>query len=152
MSNEENPSKSSAISDIVSKIMDLKESNPKVLYGAIGAIVVLILIMMMSGGSNKSLPSASISNIAIGQTYQLRMHNSVDSEATVRLVASPGSLAAYDDTDLKDRSGDCTHLAQGTKVKAVQIQTIVSIQYVNVEMLDGECSGRKGWVISSNLK
>ena len=109
--------------NIASKVMALKESNPKVLYGAIGALAFVVLgLMMMGGGDKPSLPVAKVMNLAIGQAYALKGVNTYDPNATVRLVAVPGSIAAYDDTEEKDRKGECKHMPQGTKVKISQIQ------------------------------
>ncbi len=140
--------------NIASKVMALKESNPKVLYGAIGVLAFVVLgLMMMGGGDNKpSLPVAKVMNLAIGQTYALKGVNTYDPNATVRLVAVPGSIAAYDDTEEKDRKGECKHMPQGTKVKISQIQEAFGkVKFVEVEMLDGECAGKKGWTVSNNL-
>ncbi|MEE9339413.1 MAG: hypothetical protein V3U87_15160 [Methylococcaceae bacterium] len=140
--------------NIASKVMALKESNPKVLYGAIGVLAFVVLgLMMMGGGDNKpSLPVAKVMNLAIGQTYALKGVNTYDPNATVRLVAVPGSIAAYDDTEEKDRKGECKHMPQGTKVKISQIQEAFGkVKFVEVEMLDGECAGKKCWTASNNL-
>lgn len=137
----------------VSKLMALKESNPKVFFGGIaGLALIIILFFMISGGPKKSLPMAKIANISVGQSYQLKGVNTYDPDATVRLVAVPGSLAAYDDTEEADREGECQHMPSGTKVKAVQIQeSFGTTKFIQVEMLEGECAGQKGWVISNNL-
>ncbi|MCF6203283.1 MAG: hypothetical protein L3J59_06365 [Methylococcaceae bacterium] len=139
--------------NIVSKVMALKESNPKVLYGGIGALVIVIFgLMMMGGGDKPPLPVAKAINLAIGQTYALKGVNTYDPDATVRLVAVPGSIAAYDDTEEEDREGECKHMPQGTKVKVSQIQEAFGkAKFVEVEMIDGECAGKKGWTVSNNL-
>jgi len=145
----------SAATNIVAKIMALKESNPKVFFGGIGGGVLLILIiLMMSGGDKNQLPPARIINVSVGQSYQLKGINTYDPDATVRLVAVPGSMAAYDDT--AEQGGEpgidkCKHLAQGTRVKALQLQEVIQTKYVEVEILEGECANRKGWVIAHNL-
>lgn len=144
---------SSAVSNIIAKAMELKESNPKVFFGALGGVVLLILIMMMSGGESpsKHIPVTTMTNLSIGQTYSLKSVNTYDPEATVRLVAVPGSMAAYDDTEEADRSGDCKHMPQGTKVKLIQIQDTAGARFAQVEMINGDCAGRKAWAISNNL-
>lgn len=138
----------------VSKVMAFKQSNPKVFFGGIGALVLVILFLMMSGGggSKKQLSSVKMGNLAVGQTYSLRAVNSYDPNSTVRLVSVPGSLAAYDDTEEDDRVGDCKHIPQGTKVKVVRVQNAMgNTTSVQIEMLEGECAGSKGWTISTNL-
>ena len=150
--NEAAETASKAASNMVSKLLELKESNPKVFFGGIGGLVIIILIMMMmGGGSKKSLPVTSAVTASVGQTYKLKGVNTYDPAATIRLVAVPGSMAAYDDTEKGDREGGCKHMPQGTKVKVVQTQTTGQVQYVEVEMIEGECAGKKGWTITNNL-
>ena len=151
--NEAAEAASKAAGNMVSKLLELKESNPKVFFGGIGGLVVIILlIMMMGGGSKKNLPVTAAVNASIGQTYTLKGVNSYDPAATVRLVALPGSMAAYDDTEKGDREGGCKHMPQGTKVKVVQVQQAFGkAQFVEVEILEGECAGQKGWAVSNNL-
>ena len=60
MSNEENASKSKetakkAISSLVSSLSQLKEANPKVLYGGIGVAVLAVLFLMMGGDDKPEL-------------------------------------------------------------------------------------------------
>jgi hypothetical protein len=168
MSNDENSNEttelgkkaevaSNAVANVVSKALGLKESNPKVFFGAIGAVVVVILISMMSGGGGgpeKSMAKTKVVDLSIGATYELDApKTSGDPDALVRLVAVPGSLAAFDDTDKKDRMGDCKHLPEGTKVKVLQVQKVfkTSVQ-AEIEILAGDCKGQKGWTFAINLK
>ena len=143
---------SNAAGNVLSKLMEIKESNPKVFFGAIGGLVVIVLIMMMTGGSKKNIPVTKMANLSIGQVYTLKGVNTYDPAATIRLVAVPGSMAAYDDTEKGDREGGCKHMPQGTKVKLVQIQEAFGkAKFVEVEMINGECAGKKGWAIATNL-
>lgn len=139
--------------NVVSRLMALKESNSKVFFGAMGSlVVVVILIVMMGGSSEKKLPSHVKTNITVGQTYELRSANTYEKTSKVKLVSVPGSLGAYDDTEAQDRNADCMLLPQGTKVKAMQLTYYKTVLFVQVEKLSGECTGRKGWLISTNLK
>ncbi len=145
---------SKAAGNILSKVLELKDSNPKVFFGAIGGFVLVILIVMMMGGGSgsKHLPVAQMTNLSVGQTYTLKSANSYDPSATVRLVSVPGSMAAYDDTEEADRVGDCKHMPQGTKVKLLQVQDSVGSRFAKVEMVEGECAGKSAWTISTNVK
>ncbi|MGR8980375.1 MAG: hypothetical protein ACU84H_09845 [Gammaproteobacteria bacterium] len=161
MSNEENAKKSidaakNFAGNLVSKALDLKEKNPKVFYGGIGGIAVLLLLMMMSGGDNAPSPEipsgTALKNLAVGQTYSLKSANSYDPSATIRLVSAPGTLAAYDDSEEADRTGTCTHFQQGTRVKVLRTQEISSTEYAEVSIEDGECKGKTGWAFSIELQ
>lgn len=143
---------SDAAEGAVAKVMAIKESNPKLFFGALIGVVLIILFLMMSGGSDKKMPVSRSVNLAVGQTYSLKGANTYDPKATIRLVAIPGSIAAYDDTEKEDRDGGCKHMPQGTKVKLLQIQAAFGqAKFVQVEMLNGECAGKKGWAVSNNL-
>jgi len=138
---------------IISKAMALKESNPKVFFGGIGVLALVVLSLFMSGGSNnKSLPAPKNVNLSVGQTYELKGINTFDDNVTIRLVAEPGSMAAYDDTEEKDREdGECKRIPQLTKVKLTQLQDFQGAKFAQVEMVEGKCVGKKGWVSANNL-
>jgi len=142
-----------AAGNVLSKLMEIKESNPKVFFGGIGGLVVVVLIMMMMGGGDKkNLHVKKMASLSIGQTYELKGINTYDAAATIRLVAVPGSMAAYDDTEAEDRKGGCKHMPQGTRVKLVQVQEAFGkAKFVEVEMIEGECAGKKGWAVATNL-
>jgi len=139
----------------VSKIMDLKESNPKVFFGAIAGLVVVILAMVMGGGSgsNKPVQQSRQVNLSIGNTYSLKGINSYGTNVKIRLVAVPGSIAAYDEFEKEGSEGSCKDIAEGTKVKLLQIQEALGgAKFVELELLDAAgCEGRKGWATASNL-
>ena len=141
-----------AVGNIISSLMALKESNPKVFFGAIAGVVV-VLIFLMSGGSNKQLPVRQSKDITPGQNYVLKSSNAADPSAPIRLVSVPGSMAAYDDTEEEDRSG-CKLATAGTPVKAVQTQDAYGKKdaFVQVEITSGNCQGHKGWVLAVDIQ
>jgi biopolymer transport protein ExbD len=154
-SNESVAAAQQAASNLLTTILALKESNPKVFFGGVGAVVLVLLIMFMSGGSG-TLPSHQAKAMVPGQNYVLKNPNSYDPSATIRLVAVPGSMAAYDDTEENDREAACKHMTQGTPVKLVQTQNDSSdknVVWVEVEITAaGECQGKKAWTSAINLQ
>lgn len=165
--NQTQPEESTSVSETVeaaqnaagnalSSIMELKASNPKVFFGGIGAIVLVLLVLMMSGGSDPKLPVHQSKPISVGQNYVLKSPNTYDPNATIRMVAVPGSMAAYDDTEENDRDGSCKHLPQNTAVKLTQSQQDPSdknVVWVEVEVTDaGECQGKRAWTSGINLQ
>jgi hypothetical protein len=144
-----------AANNLISSVLELKESNPKVFFGGVGAVaLVLILIFSLGGGSNAKLVPHQAKPIVIGQTYQLKGANTYDPHATVRLVSVPGSMAAYDDTEVDDREGGCKHVQEGTPVKVIQSQDAYGKKdvFVEVEMTAGDCQGKRGWALAINLQ
>ncbi|MCQ8103550.1 hypothetical protein NP590_05490 [Methylomonas sp. SURF-2] len=143
-------------SNLIATLLELKESNPKVFFGGVGAIVVIFLFLVMSGGSDPKLPVHQAKAMVPGQSYVLKSPNTYDPNATVRLVSVPGSMAAYDDTEEADRDGSCKHMPMNTPVKLVQSQndsTDKNLVWAEVEITAaGECQGKKAWTSAINLQ
>ncbi len=141
--------------NLAASFLALKETNPKVFFGSIGGVVILLLIMM-SGGDD-SAPSVSgpaMKNLTVGQRYVLKSANAYDPGATVRLVSTPGAIAAYDDTEEADRSGACQHMAQGTPVSVLGFTDAFGKQkaYAKVKVEEGECKDTEAWALSIDIQ
>jgi hypothetical protein len=143
-----------AASDLLATFLALKDSNPKVFFGSIGVVVLLIVFLFSGSDSNGKLPVHQAKPVVVGQSYVLKGANAYDQNTTIRLVAVPGSMAAYDDTEENDREGGCKHIQNGTPVKVVQSQDAYGKKdvFVEVEMLGGECEGKRGWALAINLQ
>jgi hypothetical protein len=155
-SNESTPSGQNAASNLLASLLQLKESNPKVFFGGVGAVVLVLLILVMSGGSDTKLPVHQAKAMVPGQNYVLKSPNTYDPNATVRLVSVPGSMAAYDDTEENDRDGACKHMALDTPVKLIQSQndsTDKNVLWAEVEITAaGDCQGKRAWTSAINLQ
>jgi len=138
----------------VASFLSLKDKNPKVFYGAIAGIVLLLLIIMMSGDDGKPVVSGpAVTNVVAGQSYILKSPNSYDDSSTVRLTSVPGSMAAYDDTEEDDRKG-CLHLPQGTPVTVKDLTDAFGKKnaFAKVESEAGKCKGKGGWTLAINIQ
>jgi hypothetical protein len=142
------------VGNIVSVILGLKEKNPKVFFGAIGGIVVLLILLMSGGNEAKIVSGPTIKNLVVGQKYVLKSANSYDPAATVRLVGVPGAIAAYDDTEEADRNAACQHIPQGTPVSVIELQDAYGTKnaFVKVQMEAGECKGKDGWALAIDVQ
>ena len=142
--------------NVVSSLLSLKEKNPKVFFGGIGGVVVLLALMMTMGGdSSKPIVSGpALKDLAVGQRYSLKSANAYDPAATVRLVSTPGAIAAYDDTEEADRSGACQHIPQGTPVSVLEFADAYGKQktYAKVRVEDGACKGNEGWALAIDVQ
>ncbi len=161
MSNEENAKKSvEAAKETASKLfslaMDLKEKSPKVFFGAIGGIVVLLLVIMMSGGDSGVLPQSSPKNLVSGQRYILKNPNTYEVESPIQLVAVPGAIAAFDDSEdvEKGKVESCRRIPQGTPITAMEFQEFAGKKnaFVKVQVEDGQCKGSIGWVLAIDVQ
>lgn len=163
MSNEENANKTAdaakeTAGKLFSVMMDLKEKNPKVFFGAVGGVVLLLLIIMMSGGDSKVMPVPTAKNLAVGQRYVLKNPNTYEVESPIQLVAVPGAIAAFDDSEDdakgKDKVESCRRIAQGTAVTVMEFQDFAGKKnaFAKVQVEDGECKGSSGWVLSIDVQ
>jgi hypothetical protein len=160
MSNEEKTKESldnvkNLLGNLTAAALNLKETKPKVFYGAVGGVALLILIAVFSGGESRpAVQQYSKKALAVGQTYTLKSPNSYDPNSTIRIVPAPGTLAAYDDTEEADRTGTCQHFPQGTKVKVLRLQDAFDTanSFAEVSIEGGECNGKTGWVLSIDLQ
>jgi hypothetical protein len=143
------------VGGIVTIALELKEKNPKVFFGAIGGIVLLILIAIMSGGgSTPAVKGQEMKNLVKGNKYILKSANGYEASAPVRLVSSPDNIAAYDDTEEADRSSPCQHIPQGTAVTVLELQDMYGTKnaFAKVQMEEGDCKGKDGWVLSIDVQ
>jgi hypothetical protein len=140
----------------ISSFLSLKETNPKVFFGSIGGIVVLLVLMMSMGGSSSKPPLTGpvLKDLVIGQQYTLKSANSYDPSATVRLVGTPGTIAAYDDTEEADRAGVCQHIPQGTPVSVLEFSDAYGKQkaYAKVRIENGDCKGNEAWALAIDIQ
>lgn len=141
--------------NLTSAALNLKETKPKVFYGAVGGVALLVLIAVFSGGESRpAVQQYNKQALAVGQTYSLKSPNSYDPNSTIRIVPAQGTLAAYDDTEEADRTGTCQHFPQGTKVKVLRLQDAFDTanSFAEVSIEGGECNGKTGWVLSIDLQ
>lgn len=139
--------------NLISSALSLKENNPKLFFGLLAVLVIPLVVVMMSGGSNQ-VTGPKIKDLVSGQKYILKSSNSYDPAATVRLVAVPGALAAYDDSEESDRNGSCQHIPQGTPVTALDFSAAYgqAKEYVKVQVEDGPCKGTTAWTFGINVQ
>ena len=161
MSTEENDNKTvDAAKETAGKVfsvaMDLKEKNPKVFFGAIGGVVLLLLVIMMSGGDSKPSITPTAKSLVTGQRYILKNPNTYEVESPIQLVAVPGAIAAFDDSedDGKGKVESCRRIAQGTPVTIIEFQDFAGKKnaFVKVQIEDGECKGASGWVLAIDVQ
>lgn len=144
--------------NFLASALTLQKEKPKLFYGAVGGLALLFLIALFSGGGDSSSPAVTgtaIKDLVIGQKYILEGPNAYDKNATIRLVAVPGTIAAYDDTDEEDRMGNCKHMPAGTPVSILSFQDAYGKKnaFSNVQIeSEGECKGHTGWTLSINIK
>lgn len=131
----------------------LKESNAATFYGVIGGVsaIVVALLALGFGGDDEILKKANTQSIAAGQKYVLKSPNAAAEGGevlSVRLVATPGAIAAFDDDENKE---ECRKFPVGTNVTVLDKQQTSNVVYAKVQVDEGSCSGTIGWVLGINL-
>ncbi|WP_333873338.1 hypothetical protein [Methylobacter sp.] len=161
MSNEENAKKSvdaakETAGKLFSSMMSLKEKNPKVFFGAVGGVVFLLIVMMVSGGDSETISTAGPKNLVTGQRYVLKNPNTYEVESPIQLLAVPGAIAAFDDSEDEDKGKveSCRRIAQGTAITVVDFQDFAGKKnaFVKVQVEDGDCKGSSGWVLAIDVQ
>lgn len=131
----------------------LKESNAAAFYGVIGGAgaIVVALLALGFGGDDEILKKSNSQSIAAGQKYVLKSPNAAAEGGevlTVRLVSTPGAIAAFDDDENKE---ECRKFPVGTNVTVLDKQQMSNVVYAKVQIDEGNCSGTIGWVLGINL-
>lgn len=138
-----------AVGQIFSSLANLKQQNPKVFYGAVGGVVLVVLYLMFSG-KPEVISGPAQTNLVVGQSYVLKTPNSAGESPQVRMVSTPGQMEAYDDTEETDRQG-CKNLPEGTHVTVKDIFKQPGMNFAKVEINDGECKGKTMWTLTVNV-
>ena len=140
----------------LSLMMDLKEKNAKVFFGAVGGLVFLLIVMMMSGGDSTMVSGPSAKNLVAGQRYVLKNPNTYEIESPIQLLAVPGAIAAFDDSEDADKGKpeSCRRIAQGTAVSILDFQDFAGKKnaFVKVQVEDGQCKDSSGWILAIDVQ
>ncbi|MGZ4968419.1 MAG: hypothetical protein ACXWFX_01810 [Methylobacter sp.] len=161
MSNEENANKTidkakETAGKLFSSMMSLKEKNPKVFFGIVGGVVLLFIVMMIGGEDSGIVSGPSAKNLVSGQRYVLKNPNTYEVESPIQLLAVPGAIAAFDDSEDEEKGKveSCRRIAQGTPITIVDFQDFAGKKnaFVKVQVEDGECKGSSGWVLAIDVQ
>lgn len=137
MSEENTPSKAAQ------GIVDTLKSNPKALYAAIGALVVIVLVLAISGGGHEVQVKTALS---VGQQVILDNPNGGGSQ----LTSTPGLMSASEAEEDKDQNVCLTKA--GTRATVEEEMIVGQLPFVKVKVLDGDCQGKSGWTSKVNVK
>jgi hypothetical protein len=161
MSNEENAKQTveaakETAGKLFSVMMDLKEKNPKVFFGVAGGVFLLLLVLMMSGGESVDLPKYSAKNLVVGQQYVLKNPNTYEIQSPIHLVAVPGAISAFDDSEdeANGKVDSCRRIAQGAAITVLELQEFAGKKnaFAKIQVEDGACKGSSGWVLSIDVQ
>lgn len=127
----------------VGGVIELFKTNPKALYAAGGALVVVVLALMM-GGKDGELGQVKTGVIAPGQSVVVRNPNVGDTW----LTAVP--RMGFEDAGEEKDQFIC--LVKAGSTATVDEETVVTyIPYAKLTVKDGECAGKTGWTPKVNL-
>lgn len=120
------------------------KSNPKVLYVAGGAGVIVALLLALGGGGGEQ--AKAIVTVAPGQTVTVTNPNGGETQ----LNALPGLVSAAQTED--DEKQIICHVAAGTQATVVEEQSAGALPFVKLQVKDGPCQGNSGWTAKINIK
>lgn len=140
-----------AAGKIFASLGNLKQQNPKVFYGIIGGVALLVMYMMFFSGNPEVISGPAQLNLTVGQSYTLKSPNRAGEKPEVRMVSTPGQMEAYDDTEESDREG-CKTLPEGTRVTVKDLFKQPGMNFAKVEINDGDCKGKTMWTLAVNLR
>ncbi len=132
----------SNVKDAIGNIMDFREENPKVFYGGIGTVVVVVLLFMVLTPAGTDIEGPKIT---IGNVYTIAAPNGGPANLTASPVFSSADYAGEDSVNV-------CQVKPGTKGKVLESRFVTYIDYVRLEILDGDCMGKKGWTSSVSLR
>ncbi|MEI6747474.1 MAG: hypothetical protein WCL34_16040 [Methylococcaceae bacterium] len=146
--------KANPMADAMASVTDMKENNPKMFYGIVTGVAGIVLMLAMLSGNEKVLPSSAPKSLAAGQKYTLQSPNASaeDGEQTIiRLVATPGAIAAFDDDE--NKTEECRKFPEGTHVTVLDKQDAFGKKdvFAKVQIDEDVCNGTIGWVLAVNL-
>lgn len=145
-----------AVEDAVEKakppLMKLKEENPKVFYGAIVGILVVLGFIFLSGGGGSVKQNVQTA-VSIGQTYTLKAVNSVgENKTNLKILKEPGSITSFDNSELIvcNAPGGTSVIAKEFRDAFGKSQLFVKVE---IQQEAGDCpQGAQGWTLKNNLK
>jgi hypothetical protein len=137
MSEDSNPSKAAQ------GVLDTLKSNPKALYAAIGAAVIVVLVLAMSGGGEEMQIKTAVT---VGQQVILDNPNGGGSH----LTNMPGLMSTSEAEEDQEQSVCVTKA--GTKATVEEEMVVGQLPFVKVKVLDGDCQGKTGWTSKVNVK
>ena len=139
----ENKSKGQAAKELATKLNTLRTEKPKLFFGAIGAVAVALLVMMILSDDKTDSPRMD-AVLKVGETYTLVNPNG----GPVTLVPTPGFNST---ADLDEMDKDCL-VKTNTRVQLKEEVLMNYIPYVRLDPVEGECKGKVGWTSKVNIK
>jgi hypothetical protein len=129
----------------IAGIVETLKNNPKAMYAAIGAVVVVILAIFM-GGNDGQIGEAKIAALSVGQSIKIQNPNI----GNTVLFNMPGRFNSSDAD--QDETIVCAVVKPGTTGTVEEEQTVNYIPFVKVTLKDGECQGKTGWMAKVNIE
>ena len=131
-------------------LLKLKQENPKVFFGGIAGIVVVLGIFFMPSGSSKT-GNIQQTALSVGQTYTLQAPNSLG-ESSLKILKIPGQMSSFDnDDDVICKAPSGTQVVIRSFQEAFGKKNLFAQVEIPSEVSDCR-AGVKGWTLSSNLK
>ncbi len=119
--------------------------DKKIIYAIAGIVLLVLLYLMFSAGSDSTMSSQVNQTLNIGQSYSLNSPNRGD----VLLVRTPGFGSREDESQ---ESENVCVVPSGTAATVEQETVINYMKFVKVKPTEGDCVGKTGWTAKINIK
>ncbi len=119
--------------------------DKKIIYAIAGIILLVLLYLMFSAGSDSTVAPNVNQALNIGQAYKLESTNGGE----LLLVRTPGFGSREDES--KDSDNVCV-VPSGTPATVEQETVINYMKFVKVKPSEGDCVGKTGWTAKINVK
>ena len=134
------------VKSIVATLTALQQSNPKVFYGGVAGLVVILWFIMSGSGSGGVQMKV---NVTPGQSITLNNPNGGKS----LIDAQPGNFSM----NAEDEKSFVCYAEAGASAKVVEETMIptmggTALPFVKVEITGGSCAGKSGWTSKTNIK
>lgn len=136
-------------SNAVQNIVETLKTNPKARYALIGAAVVVVLALALGGGGE--VQQRAPATVATGQSVTLENPNGGNSHLTIQ----PGLVSVADPEEDKEQTVCMAKAGTQARVQEEQLVAVPGggqLPFVKIEVNDGECKGKSGWVSKINIK
>lgn len=127
----------------VNNILATLKDNPKAMYGVIGAVVAIIIMIVMGSTKTGELGAAKVLAVVPGQQVVIKNPN----VGNTILTNAPKLSSSDEDDD----QVICRQVAAGTTAVVEDEAVSNYLSFVKVTLNDGECQGKIGWVPKVNI-
>lgn len=129
------------IAGLLENVMHLRTGKPLYFYGGIALVLVAFWFTALTPGGEDAVSA----KVVIGQTYTVHNPNGGKTLLTSVPTFSSADYAGDDTVNV------CV-VDSGSRAKLNERTIVNYINYIRLEIIDGNCQGKSGWTSTVNIK